>query len=140
MMAHGFDHHAGRLRQKGLAKAQIPPKARRPPQHHARHIPSTLIAWQNAIGNEKRDSPAVIRNHAISGEVGQPGRFIMAEQFLRPAHDGQKQIGIIVVIHPLQHGGDALKTGAGIDAWPGQGHHAPIGALFKLHKDQVPDL
>ena len=55
-------------------------------------------------------------------------------------NDRQQQIGIVIRDFPLQHGGEALETQAGVDRRPRQWRQLTAGILVVLHEHQVPDL
>ena len=50
------------------------------------------------------------------------------------------QVGVVVVVLALQQGTDPLKPHAGVDRLHLQGDQPPVGELFVLHEDVVPDL
>ena len=51
-----------------------------------------------------------------------------------------EQVDVVVRMHALHHGRDALQPHAGIHRGPRQRRHAPVGRALVLHEDQVPDL
>ena len=51
-----------------------------------------------------------------------------------------EQVGLVIVVGALQHGGDALKAHAGIDRRPRQTDAFILRDLLELHEDEVPDF
>ena len=51
-----------------------------------------------------------------------------------------EQVDVVVRVHALHHGADALQAHAGVHRGLGQRHHAAVGRAVELHEDQVPDL
>ena len=49
-------------------------------------------------------------------------------------------VGVIIVVHALKHGSNALEPHAGVDARFGQRNPVVRPALVILHEDQVPDF
>ena len=50
------------------------------------------------------------------------------------------QVGRIIVMCALQHGGDALEPHTRVDRGSGQVETPAIGLLIILHEDEIPDL
>lgn len=68
---------------------------------------------------------------ALRGNTGQ--RFRCGDQRL-------ESVGVVIVVHALEHGGDPLDTHAGINRGLGQVDAGTVGLLLVLHEDEVPDL
>ena len=51
-----------------------------------------------------------------------------------------EQVDVVVGVHALHDGGDALETHAGIHRGPGQRRQGSVHAAVELHEHQVPDL
>ncbi len=51
-----------------------------------------------------------------------------------------EQVDLVVRVHVLQHGADALQAHAGVHARRGERVHHAIGGAVELHEDVVPDL
>src|SRR3546814_5423678 len=60
--------------------------------------------------------------------------------FGRGFDDGAQQVGVVVVVLTLQHGGEALEAHAGVDRRPRQVAPRLLVDLLELHEDEVPDL
>ena len=56
------------------------------------------------------------------------------------ADQGAKQVDVVVVVHALQHGGDALEPHAGVDRRARQVDPLAAGQGLELHEHQIPDL
>ncbi len=54
--------------------------------------------------------------------------------------ESAKQVDVVVVVHALQHGGDALEPHAGVDRRPRQVDPLAAGQGLKLHEHKIPDL
>ena len=63
-----------------------------------------------------------------------------AGQLLARLDDPAEQVDVVAVVHPLEHGGDALEPHAGVDRGPGQRLPPPRLDLLELHEHEVPDL
>ena len=64
----------------------------------------------------------------------------MPRQLLNRLHDRHKHIRRIVVVVPLNDGGDAFEAHAGIDVLRRQGGQLAVGAAVELDEYQVPDF
>ena len=51
-----------------------------------------------------------------------------------------KQVDVVIVVHALQHGGDALEAHAGVDRGARQVDALAARQRLVLHEDEVPDL
>ena len=51
-----------------------------------------------------------------------------------------EQVDVVVVVHALQHRGDALEAHAGVDRRPRQVDALAARQRLELHEDEVPDL
>ena len=58
----------------------------------------------------------------------------------RGQHQCPQRIGVVIVVLPLQHGGNPLQPHAGVDRRARQVGARAVGALLELHEDQIPDL
>ena len=59
---------------------------------------------------------------------------------LRCPDQRAEQIDVVIVVHALHHGGNALQTHAGIDRGTRQVDALVLRQLLELHEDEVPDL
>src|SRR3546814_18802693 len=60
--------------------------------------------------------------------------------FGRGFDDGAQQVGVVVVVLTLQHGGEALEAHDGVDRRPRQVAPRLLVVLLELHEDEVPAL
>ena len=104
----------------------------------AQHIAAALIGRQHAIGHQEAGRAQMIGNHPVRG--ARLGRERLADLVLAGGNQRPERVGIIIVVHALQHGGDALQAHAGIDAGPRQIEPRFAVHLLILHEHQVPDL
>src|SRR6185437_5516267 len=63
-----------------------------------------------------------------------PGRFG------RRGNQVAEEIDVIIVVHALEHGGDAFQAHTGVDGGARQWLAPAAGLLLELHEDEVPDL
>ena len=54
--------------------------------------------------------------------------------------DPGEEVGVVVALHPLDHGGQPLQPHPRIDVRPRQGGHLPGGVPVELGEDEIPDL
>ena len=54
--------------------------------------------------------------------------------------DRPEGVGVVVVVHPLHDGGEALQPHAGVDGGPRQGRAHARRPFLVLHEHEVPDL
>ena len=104
----------------------------------AQNITPPLIGRQHAICNEEPRCAQMVGNdpvrclhRAIGVAFGQLRRF---------PDQGFKRVGIIIVVHALQHRCNAFQPHARINGGTWQIGSAAIGCLFKLHEHKVPDF
>ena len=103
----------------------------------AQHIAAPFVAGNDAVGNEKRAGADVIGNHLQAGHVHAEGHA----HFARGGADERlKQINLVIAVHALQDGGQALQPHASIHAGRGQAGDAAVFMHFKLHEHVVPDF
>ena len=107
--------------------------------HNApQHIAASLIRRQHAIGDQETRRPEVIRDNPVTRAV-LPFR-LDAGRFHRSVDERTEKIDIVIVVHALQHRGNALQSHAGIDRRTRQRHALLLRHLLVLHEDEVPDL
>ncbi len=56
------------------------------------------------------------------------------------ADEGAEQVDVVIVVHALQHGGDALEAHAGVDRGARQIDPLASRQRLVLHEHEVPDL
>ena len=80
----------------------------------------------------------MIGDDAMAGHIV-AGRGCAGE-FDRSRDQVAEEIDVVIVVHALQHGGDALKPHAGVDRRPRQRLAPSARELLILHEDEIPDL
>ena len=112
--------------------------AHRAPHDTAQHIAAPVIAGHHPVRDQKRGRTQVIRDHPVMN-VLVPKRF--ARCHMRRGLDQIfEQIGVVIVMAPLQQRADPLQPHAGIDRLHVQRPHRAVLELLVLHEDNVPDL
>ncbi len=102
------------------------------------HIAAPLIGGQHTIGNEKGGRAQMVGNHAVADAVVAVNR--RAGHISRRLNQVKHQIRVIIIMLALQHRANALQPHAGVNGGFGQVNARAIALLFKLHKDQIPNL
>ena len=102
----------------------------------ALHIASPFIAGQHAVADQKCGGANVVGNHLERivlhiGAAGFPGGSF--DKLV-------KDINLVVAVHVLQDGSQALQAHAGIHAGRRQFVQAAIGLHIELHEHMVPDF
>ena len=80
----------------------------------------------------------MIGNHAMAHGM-RPGNR-RAGLFRGSRDQVAEQIDIVIVVHTLHDGGDALQAHAGVDGRARQRLAYSAGLLLILHEDEIPDL
>ena len=140
MAAHLVDDGIGHACQEGFFKADELAEARGPAQDHAQNVGAPFVAGQDAVADHEGAGAGVVGDGAVAVEVLLALRVAVTGQFLDARHDGQKRIGVIVVVGALKDAGQTFQAGAGVHAGRGQGDHLTVGLLVVLHEDQIPDF
>ena len=106
-------------------------------QYAAQHIAATLIGGLDIIGNQKTHGAQMISDHAKAR-----GIFLRrnAGGRLNLRDESSEQIGLIIIMRPLHHRGDALEPHAGINRRARQRLLVAVLLAVKLHEDEVPDF
>ena len=63
-----------------------------------------------------------------------------AQGFRDSADQVCKQIDVIIAVHTLHHGSNALEAHAGVNRRLRQWHHFTVSRAVELHEHQIPDL
>ena len=102
----------------------------------ALHVAAPFVAGDDAIGHQKGRGADVVGNHFERGVLQ-----ISAARFARGRLDERlEQVDLVIAVHALQDGGQALQAHAGVDTRRGQAGDAAVFVHFELHEDVVPDL
>ena len=102
----------------------------------ALHIAAAFIGWNHAVAHQEGGGADVVGNHA-QGFVAQVGLTGLARCGL---DQRVKQVDLVVAVHVLQDGGQALQAHAGVHAGGGQRGHSAGLVHVELHEHVVPDL
>ena len=127
-------------RQERLLEAQLHAVARGAPEDAAQHVAPPLVARQHPVGEQEADGAEVVGDHP-HGHVG-----VRVPAVVAPGRAGHRlehraeQVRVVVRVDSLQHGGDPLQPGAGIDRRVGKRLAAAVLVPLELHEDEVPDL
>ncbi len=134
--AHLLDQRLDELVEKRLADAELVAVAQRAANDPAQHVAAALVAGQHAVDDQEGRGADVVGDHAQRGglQVGGAGdRCGSGDQ-------AAEQVDVVVAVHALHHGGDALQAHAGIHRGLGQRRQLAVGGAVELHEDQIPDL
>ncbi|MNQ71229.1 hypothetical protein D3C85_858910 [compost metagenome] len=102
----------------------------------AQHVAAAFVGRQHAVGNQEAAGTDVVGDH-----LQRRGIVVGAADGLgRSFQQALEQVDLVVRVHVLQHGADALQAHAGVHARRRQRvQHAVCGAI-ELHEHVVPDL
>jgi hypothetical protein len=122
--------------EEGGAGAELVAVANGAANDAAQHVAAAFVAGNNAIGEQEGAGADMVGQHferravhvGIRGFAGSG-----LEQRL-------KQIDLVVGMHALQYGRNALQPHAGIDRRLGQRMHDAGFVAVELHEDVVPDF
>ena len=102
----------------------------------AQHVAAALVRGQHAVGDQERARTDVVGDHAQR-------RGLAIRGARRPGRrDDQlpEKVDVVVAVHALHHGGDALEAHPGVDRGLRQRRHRAVGRAVVLHEHEVPDL
>ena len=102
----------------------------------ALHIAAPFVAGQHAVADQKRRGADVVGDH-FERVVLQIGAASFAGGGFNQL---VKDVDLVVAVHVLQDGGDALQAHAGVHAGRGQFVQAAVGLHVELHEHMVPDF
>ena len=112
-----------------------------PPQHPAEDVPAACVRRLDAVGDEERRGPAVLRDDLERHVVARVVAVGLARQALADLEHRTQQIGLEDVLDPLQQHRDAFERGTGVDVPSGQRlDEAQLIVDLVLDEHQVPDL
>src|SRR5699024_2646454 len=116
--------------------------AQQPPQH----VPTCLVAGSNSVTDEHHPGAGVIGYHPETHVVRMRVTVASAGELLGRRDDRANDVGLVHVVHALQHDSDPLDAEAGVDVLLRQLTQRGISelrALFTteiLHEHEVPEL
>ena len=115
----------------------------RPAQDPPQHVSALLVRREDAVGEQERDGPGVIREDAESDAVlpvfGR-ARVLDPEPLLRRFDDREEEVRVVVRSHALQQRRDALESRARVDRGRGERRVRAVGRAVELHEDEIPEL
>ena len=135
-LTHLLGEHRHQFVEERLLHAELVAVADRAPHDPPQHVAATFVGRQHAVDHQEGARADVIRDHAqrARGEhrgPGEPAR--LADQVL-------EQIDVVVGMHALHHGRDALESHAGVHRRLRQRGELAVRGALELHEHQVPDL
>jgi hypothetical protein len=136
-----FDRPLDQRRHDFLLDPESPGVRDDAAEHPAHDVAAALVGGLDAIGHQERGRATVLADHlerdVVALVVSQP---TPRERF-GDLDERTQKVGLERVGHVLQHDGQALHAGAGVDVLAGelaQDLHAIVDLV--LHEDVVPDL
>src|SRR5581483_8161902 len=89
-----------------------------------------------AIDDQERARTDMVGNYTQRARLQVAG----AGQVSRRPDETFEKVDVVVGVHALHHGGDALQAHTGIDGRLRQRRQLPVGRAVELHEHEVPDL
>ena len=136
----GVAHQARQLRHKLVEEwrrlAQLVAMADRPADDTAQHVTAALVAWNDAVHDQKCASAYVIGDDVERRR----SQILRAGEFRGGTDQLAEEIDLEDAVHALQYGGKALESHAGIDARLRQRRQLALGVAIELHENEVPDF
>ena len=134
--AHLLDQVGHQAMEEGLGLSQLVAVAQRAADDAAQDVAAAFVAGNDAVDDQERTGADMVGDdlERILGQIldlGFAGGGL--DQIL-------EKIDLVVRVHVLQHGGNALQAHAGVHAGLGQARHIAGGVALELHEHQVPDL
>ena len=138
--AEPLDHGRGHVRQEPGLDAELPRETDAATYHAAQHVAAPFVRGHNAVGDEERRAPGMLR-HDVDGEVVVGVLSIrLVRQLLHAPAYRREQVGLVGGGHALHDGRHALQPHAGVDARRGQVRPRAVRRLVELGEDKVPVL
>ena len=139
-LAHLFDDRTRHAVQEGFFHAEQHAVARGAAQNAAQHVAAPFVRGQDAVGEQKRDRANVVghdpQRHVALVALPEPD----AGTLLGALENAREEIGVVVRTNALEHRGQSLETGAGVDTGRGQRRHRAGRIPVELHEDEIPDF
>ena len=85
----------------------------------AQHVAAAFVRGRDAVGDQEDDERRWSAMTRCDGAVRSPSAFTPVSS-TRGGDQRAEQVDVVVVVHALQHGGDALQAHAGVDRGLGQ--------------------
>ena len=134
--AHQLDQRRHQPVEEGLLLAQLVAVADGAADDAALHVAASFVAGDHAVAHQEGGGADVVGDHLERG-VGQIGA---AGGLAGGGDQLLEQVDLVVAVHVLQDGGQALQAHAGVDAGRGQPGDAAVLVHLELHEHVVPDL
>ena len=135
-LAHELDQIRDQLVEEGRLLTQLVTVTDRAADDAALHIATAFVAGNDPIGHQERGGAQVVSNHAQRRDTQ-----VGATSFTSSRLDqGVKEVNLVVAVHMLQDGSQALEAHAGVHTGGGQLRHRAVLVHFKLHEHVVPDF
>src|SRR3546814_5604020 len=90
---------------------------------------SSDLGRQHAVGDQEGAGTQVVGDDPVRDRMLAVGRLIGG--FGRGFDDGAQQVGVVVVVLTLQHGGEALEAHAGVDR-RSEEHTSELQSLMRI--------
>ena len=130
-------HQIGyQLVEKRRFFAQQVAVANRAADDAALHVAAAFVGRHHAVAHQKSRGTDVVGDHAQALVVQ-----VFFAGLARGSLDQRvKDVDLVIAVHMLQDGGQALQAHAGVHAGRGQFDQAAVGLHVELHEHVVPDL
>ncbi|MNG87576.1 hypothetical protein D3C79_463900 [compost metagenome] len=102
----------------------------------AQHIAAAFVGGHDAVSHQEGAGADVVGDDA-QGLVAQ---ILGADDLGGLLDQRLEDVDLVVGVHALHDGGDALQAHAGVHGRTGQRLHGAVSLTVELHEDHVPDL
>ncbi len=100
--------------EKDLFQTQLAPMAHGAADDPAQHIAAPLVARQDAVTDEETAGANMVRQHPEAGVRRCIHAIVLVAKARGGVDERTEEVGVVIVVHALQDGGQALQTHAGI--------------------------
>ena len=135
-----IDHRLGDLGEEGIVQPDLRAKTRGAADDHAGDVIATRVAGDDAIGDEERGRTDVIADDAIGREVSEHFFFAVTGETTQHFKRIGEEIGLVIRVHALQHGHDALEAHAGVHMFLRERLEATVIEKIVLNENVVPEF
>ncbi len=109
-------------------------------QDAAQHVAAPLVGREDAVCEEEGGGARVIGQHAVRHALRSVVLVRHPHRRHRAVDDVGEEVGEVVRLHPLQHGGEALQPHPRVDGGRRERVEVAVRVAVVLHEDEVPDL
>ena len=109
-------------------------------QDAPQHVAAPGVFGPHAVGQQEHAGAHVVGDDPHRHVVRLAVAIGPAGQLLHCADDRAQQIGVVIAVHALQDGGDALQAQAGVDVLLRQRRQVALCVAVVLHEHQVPQF